>query len=176
MITEKGNNTNGLREIKAGSLARVFSQLDPNTSVYNDGEGSFIVAASDEDINKLADFYGVKEYDDEQEAECCCNCNTCEQHDIKGVRYGIISKESAETVDREYSSGDIVQDMYNMDTDFANYYADKTTAFAAELKNAIGSITDKYACDVIGNLCDYQNSKNYRTEKEMIRLVDKGEF
>ena len=48
------DETKGLLEMKAGALARVFSQLDPNTPVYNNGEGRFIINASNNDIEKLA--------------------------------------------------------------------------------------------------------------------------
>lgn len=164
------DETKGLLEMKAGALARVFSQLDPNTPVYNNGEGRFIINASNNDIEKLAASYD-NEFEEEMKSyntEPCkcgehCECGCGDNLPV----YGHPTQADIVDVNDFYNSGDIDADMASMDEDFAQYQLSRTIALNEEILNAI----DKYEKEMLNNLVSYQNSKNYRAKKEMVRLV-----
>ena len=61
----------------------------------------------------------------------------------------------------------LVEQITSMDEDFAQYQLSRTIALNEEILNAI----DKYEKEMLNNLVSYQNSKNYRAKKEMVRLV-----
>lgn len=168
--TTPGNES---KELKAGNLARFFSQLDPNTSVYNTGEGHFEVHASEEEIQHLADFYGANdevpetyECDNCTNPECKCS-NTSNIDDIpKTAIYGYAGPE-VQDIARSFDSGDFAYDVEDMDTAIGMYVAHKQNELINNIK---GMITDTTK-NIMNNLVEYQNVKNVRTKNEIIAIT-----
>ena len=153
---------NQCKELKAGELAEFFGQLDPNASVYNIDEGEYIVK-SPEDGTDL---------DSVEDIQKCDNTNDlfpyAEEEPIE--KYG-------DDVDiSDYDTGNIAEDMRNMDAKFAHFIAADQIA----LRNQMCNIIDKMICDntkyLIDNVVNYQNTKNKRGLVEVARIVgDKNE-
>ena len=153
---------NQCKELKAGELAEFFGQLDPNASVYNIDEGEYIVK-SPEDGTDL---------DSVEDIQKCDNTNDlfpyAEEEPIE--KYG-------DDVDiSDYDTGNITEDMCNMDTDFAHFIAADQIALRNQMCNIIEKMINDNAKYLIGNVLNYQDTKNKRGLVEVARIVgDKNE-
>lgn len=147
-------------EMKAGNLAHFFSQLDPNTSVYNPSEGRFAVAASDADIDHLAKVY----CGDDHVCECNHDEYNCDCNDRIMYKYG----DEPDDI-KIYDTGNFHEDNLNMDTDFAMFMGANQHALANAIADVIAENTD----NIISNIIDYQNTKNKRAAIEIARVVRK---
>ena len=153
MCACNNNPTMGNVELKAGNLAHLFGQLDPETSVFTTGDGQFAIHASDADIERLEQTY--------------CDDLACAND------YNPLDEEPKETygdvVDiSNYDTGNFAVDTENMDCDFAHYIASELI----ETNNLISMVLENHAKNVLDNLVNYQNTKNTRTKVEVARVIE----
>lgn len=151
------------RELKAGNLAEFFSQLNPDTSVYNTGEGQFEIDASDEEIQRLAN-------------PCECNYGSCAEckcdttPDINGIprseMYGYAGPE-IQNIARSFDSGNYSRDIEDMDVAIAMYIADVQSELCSKIKDTVDNMIADATMDAVKNLIEYQNARNVRTEMEL---------
>ena len=153
---------NQCKELKAGELTNFFNQLDPNASVYNIDEGEYIVKSPEdgtdldlvEDIQKCDNTNDLFPYAEEEPIE----------------KYGDDADIS------QYDTGNITEDMRNMDTDFAHFIAADQIALRNQMCNIIDKMINDNAKYLIDNVVNYQNTKNKRGLVEVARIVgDKNE-
>ena len=153
---------NQCKELKAGELADFFNQLDPNASVYNIDEGEYIVKSPEdgtdldlvEDIQKCDNTNDLFPYAEEEPIE----------------KYG-------DDVDiSDYDTGNITEDMCNMDTDFAQFITQNQINLRNQMCNLVDNLVLNNTKYIIDNVVNYQNTKNKRGLVEVARIVgDKNE-
>lgn len=140
---------NQCKELKAGELADFFSQLDPNASVYNIDEGEYIVKSPEDgtDLDLVEDI------------QKCDNTND--------LLFPYAEEEPIE----KYDTGNITEDMCNMDTDFAQFIIQNQINLRNQMCNLVGNLVLNNTKYLIDNVVNYQNTKNKRGLVEVARIV-----